>query len=397
MSFTCSITATHPHEERADARICGPRRPAYCRNQLARALGLMAVSVRFGCRRADRSPSGQRAKRKGTREKTASRAESPNHGVTRCSKLEDYLAVDAQAGARPRIRSDRETRKGWAGGRHPDHRGGDVDPSYGEDRLLSPTMRTRRDESRCPRSAGGRRTFRSGDLPGRPVLNVAAAHAGAGHSVGVDTASVRSASRGSGLSRIAILPEPARAVLGPRMTPAASPVNSRPHHLSAAPRGADGQRPRTAAWRGDEKPDAAFCVGVRVTRRILEVRRVHPLFEAFVRAARRRIGTRCSLSLCFVDARPCGALALRARTETTTRRQRVITWAVCFDGWPAFRCWPLHAISPTPRWRRCRPEGRPWRRRMGVTNRHSETLFERPDPHSCTARSARRQRPHFSK
>ena len=225
-------------------------------------------------------------------------------GVTRCSKLEDYLASVEQAGGRPRVldvsESPRKVLAEIAGllltG------GGDVDPVfYGEDRHpLTYDAEPGRDEFEIDLA----RRAMTGGVPllaicrGAQVLNVAAGgtlvqdipsavtgdlgHAVnepkdlACHEIAVDT--------GSRLST----------VLGIRIDAGCTcRVNSR-HHQSV---GRPGQGLVVSARAADgvveaiEKPGEAFCIGVQWhPENFWKSGEFSPLFTAFVEAARVRVG-----------------------------------------------------------------------------------------------------------
>jgi putative glutamine amidotransferase len=223
-------------------------------------------------------------------------------GVTRCSKLEDYLASIEQAGARPRILEVTESPRKVLGevdgvlltG------GGDVDPVfYGEDRHpLTDDAEPGRDEFEIDLA----RRAMSGNVPvlaicrGAQVLNVAA-----GGTLVQDIPSA--VDRGLGHSITDPKDQPCHdieivtgtrlsAVLGARMDAGCScRVNSR-HHQSV---GRPGEGLIVSARAGDgvieaiEKPDARFCIGVQWhPENFWQSGEFSPLFDAFVRAARSR-------------------------------------------------------------------------------------------------------------
>ena len=225
-------------------------------------------------------------------------------GVTRCSKLEDYLASVEQAGARPRVLEVTESpRKVLAevdgvlltGG-------GDVDPVfYGEDRHpLTHDAEPGRDEFEIDLA---RRAMADG-VPllaicrGAQVLNVAA-----GGTLVQDIPSAVDRDLGHSITEPKDQPchdieivtgTRLSAVLGARMDAGCScRVNSR-HHQSVG-RPGDGLIVRARAGDGVieaiEKPDAAFCIGVQWhPENFWQSGEFSPLFEAFVRAARERVG-----------------------------------------------------------------------------------------------------------
>jgi putative glutamine amidotransferase len=223
-------------------------------------------------------------------------------GVTRCSKLDDYLASVEQAGARPRILEVTESpRKVLAevdgvlltGG-------GDVDPVfYGEDRHpLTHDAEPGRDEFEIDLA---RRAMSAG-VPllaicrGAQVLNVAA-----GGTLVQDIPSAVDRDLGHSIAEPKDQPcheidivtgTRLSAVLGERMDAGCScRVNSR-HHQSV---GRPGEGLIVSARASDgvieaiEKPDAAFCIGVQWhPENFWQSGEFSPLFEALVRAARSR-------------------------------------------------------------------------------------------------------------
>ena len=225
-------------------------------------------------------------------------------GVTRCSKLEDYLASVEQTGARARVLEVTESPRKVLGeidgllltG------GGDVDPVfYGEDRHpLTDDAEPGRDEFEIDLA----RRAMSGGVPllaicrGAQVLNVAAGgtlvqdipssvESELSHSVKEPTdlaCHAISIVAGTKLS----------SVLGGQMDAACScRVNSR-HHQAV---GRTGDGLVVSARAGDgvveaiEQPDAPFCIGVQWhPENFWRSGEFTPLFEAFVRAARERMG-----------------------------------------------------------------------------------------------------------
>ena len=222
-------------------------------------------------------------------------------GVTRCSKLEDYVASVEQAGARARILEVTESPRKVLGeidgvlltG------GGDVDPAfYGEDRHpLTHDAEPGRDEFEIDLA---RRAI-TGDVPllaicrGAQVLNVAAGGTLVQDIPSAVTSELTHAVNepknldchdieivaGSRLS--AVLGETANAACSCR-------VNSR-HHQSV---GRTGEGLVVSARAADgvveaiEKPDAVFCIGVQWhPENFWESGEFRPLFDAFVEAARR--------------------------------------------------------------------------------------------------------------
>ena len=223
-------------------------------------------------------------------------------GVTRCSKLEDYVASVEQSGARARILEVTESPRKvldevdgllLTGG-------GDVDPVfYREDRHpLTHDAEPGRDEFEIDIA----RRAMAGDVPvlaicrGAQVLNVAAG--------GTLVQDIPSAIE-SELSHSVIEPKDVEChdiavvsgsklstVLGARLNPECScRVNSRHHQSVGRPgeglvvnaRAADG------VIEGIEKPDASFCVGVQWhPENFWRSGEFRPLFDAFVQAARDR-------------------------------------------------------------------------------------------------------------
>jgi putative glutamine amidotransferase len=224
-------------------------------------------------------------------------------GVTRCSRLEDYLASVEQAGARPRILEVTESPRKVLGeidgvlltG------GGDVDPVfYGEDRHpLTDDAEPGRDEFEIDLA----RRAMAANLPvlaicrGAQVLNVAAGGtlvqdipssvaSDLGHSItepkdlSCHTIDIVTGSRLS-------------TVLGEHLDAACTcRVNSR-HHQSVG-RPGDGlivsARATDGVIEAIEKPDASFCIGVQWhPENFWQSGEFRPLFDAFVSAARERL------------------------------------------------------------------------------------------------------------
>jgi putative glutamine amidotransferase len=224
-------------------------------------------------------------------------------GVTRCSKLEDYLASVEQTGARARVLEVTESPRKilnevdgvlLTGG-------GDVDPVfYKEDRHpLTHDAEPGRDEFEIDLA----RRAMSDNIPllaicrGAQVLNVAAG--------GTLVQDIPSAIE-SDLTHSVTEPKNLEChdidvvagsklsiVLGGRLNPACScRVNSR-HHQSVGRPGAGlvvNARAADGVIEGIEKPDAAFCVGVQWhPENFWRSGEFKPLFEAFVHAARERM------------------------------------------------------------------------------------------------------------
>jgi putative glutamine amidotransferase len=231
-------------------------------------------------------------------------SQPPAIGVTRCSKLEDYLASVEQTGARARVLEVTESPRKVLGeidgllltG------GGDVDPVfYGEDRHpLTDDAEPGRDEFEIDLA----RRAMSGGVPllaicrGAQVLNVAAG----GTLVQDIPSSVESELSHSvkepkdlACHAISIVAgTKLSSVLGGQMAGACScRVNSR-HHQAV---GRTGDGLVVSARAGDgvveaiEQPDAPFCIGVQWhPENFWRSGEFTPLFEAFVRAARERMG-----------------------------------------------------------------------------------------------------------
>jgi putative glutamine amidotransferase len=225
-------------------------------------------------------------------------------GVTRCSKLDDYLASVEQIGARARVLEVTESPRKvlnevdgllLTGG-------GDVDPVfYGEDRHpLTDDAEPGRDEFEIDLA----RRAMSENVPllaicrGAQVLNVAAG----GTLVQDIPSAVESELRHSVTEPKdlecheidVVAGSKLSAVLGDRLDGSCScRVNSR-HHQSVG-RPGDGlvvnARAADGVIEGIEKPDATFCVGVQWhPENFWRSGEFKPLFEAFVQAARERVG-----------------------------------------------------------------------------------------------------------
>src|SRR5262245_17605057 len=228
---------------------------------------------------------------------------TPVIGVTRCSKLDDYIASVEQAGGRARVleisesppRVLREVDGLLLTG------GGDIDPVlYGEDRHpLIDDAEPGRDEFEIDLA----RRAMTGDIPllaicrGAQVLNVAA-----GGTLVQDIPSALASDLSHAVSEpknlechdIEIVAgTKLSAVLGDSADAACScRVNSR-HHQSV---GRTGKGLVVCAQAADgiveaiEKPDAAFCIGVQWhPENFWESGEFRPLFDAFVDAARQRV------------------------------------------------------------------------------------------------------------
>jgi putative glutamine amidotransferase len=220
-------------------------------------------------------------------------------GVTRCSRLDDYLASVEQAGARVRVLEVTESPRSvlaeidgllLTGG-------GDVDPAlYGATRHPSVCdAEPGRDEFEIDLA---RRALRE-DLPllaicrGAQVLNVA---------LGGTLVQDLPSERPSGLAHAVEHPKNARChdvsvepssklagILGPRLSGTSRClVNSR-HHQSVERLG-EGLVPTARAGDGVveaiEAPQAGFCIGVQWhPENFCDTGDFRPLFDAFVRAA----------------------------------------------------------------------------------------------------------------
>src|SRR5687767_1133301 len=224
-------------------------------------------------------------------------------GVTRCSKLEDYLASVEQTGARARVLEVTESPRKVLGeidgllltG------GGDVDPVfYGEDRHpLTDDAEPGRDEFEIDLA---RRAMSDG-VPllaicrGTQVLNVAAGGTlvqDIPSSVESDLSHSVKEPKDLACHEISIVAgTKLSGVLGGQMDAACScRVNSR-HHQAV---GRIGDGLVVSARAGDgvveaiEQPDAPFCIGVQWhPENFWRSGEFTPLFEAFVRAARERM------------------------------------------------------------------------------------------------------------
>jgi len=230
----------------------------------------------------------------------------PTIGITRCSRLDDYVTSVERAGGRPRILEVSDSPRRVLGeidgvlltG------GGDIDPVlYGEER--HPTVEDAepgRDEFEIDLA----RRAMEADLPllaicrGAQVLNVAAggtlvqdipssAASDVSHSItepkSADAHAVQ-VSPGSHLER----------ALGPNVSAEHTcRVNSR-HHQSVERIGTGLIASATAPdgiVEGIEKPDAAFCVGVQWhPENFWQTGEFAPLFESFVASAKERLVVR---------------------------------------------------------------------------------------------------------
>ena len=228
--------------------------------------------------------------------------DQPLIGITRCSRLDDYIASVEQTGARVRVLEVADSPRAvltqvqgvlLTGG-------GDVDPVfYGENRHETvEDAEPGRDEFEIDLA----RRAMAGDVPllaicrGAQVLNVAA-----GGSLVQDIPSSAAASlphsvqepKDSPCHDIDIVPGSrlALALAGRTAATCSCRVNSR-HHQSVARLGS-GLVASAVAPDGlveaIEAPDAAFCLGVQWhPENFWRTGEFRPLFEAFVDAARRR-------------------------------------------------------------------------------------------------------------
>jgi putative glutamine amidotransferase len=224
-------------------------------------------------------------------------------GVTRCSRLDDYLASVEQVGARARVLEVTESPRKvlnevdgllLTGG-------GDVYPVfYGEDRHpLTDDAEPGRDEFEIDLA----RRAMSENVPllaicrGAQVLNVAA-----GGTLVQDIPSALETELSHSMTEPkdlecheidVVAGSKLSAVLGDRLDGSCScRVNSR-HHQSVG-RPGDGlvvnARAADGVIEGIEKPDATFCVGVQWhPENFWRSGEFKPLFEAFVQAARERV------------------------------------------------------------------------------------------------------------
>ena len=228
---------------------------------------------------------------------------TPTIGITRCSKLDDYIASIEQTGARPRVLEVSESPRAVLQEVHGVllTGGGDVDPVlYGEARHDSvEDAEPGRDEFEIDLA----RRAMSADVPllaicrGAQVLNVAAG----GNLVqdipsAIETDLQHSVSepKNADCHDITIV-EGSRlaSALGDRVAATCScRVNSR-HHQSVGRVGA-GLVPSATAADGVieaiEAPAATFCVGVQWhPENFWQTGEFRPLFDAFVSAARSRV------------------------------------------------------------------------------------------------------------
>jgi len=223
----------------------------------------------------------------------------PVIGVTRCSKLDDYVASVEQAGGHARVLEISESPPKVL--REVDGLlltgGGDIDPVlYGEDRHpLIDDAEPGRDEFEIDLA----RRAMAADIPllaicrGAQVLNVAAGgtliqdipsavNTPIPHSVKEPKNAVAHTVQVASGSQLAL-------ALGPAIDADACPVNSR-HHQSVAVLGTGLQASATAAdgvVEGIEREGAAFCVGVQWhPENFWRGGEFSPLFNTFIERAR---------------------------------------------------------------------------------------------------------------
>jgi putative glutamine amidotransferase len=230
----------------------------------------------------------------------------PTIGVTRCSRVDDYVASVEQAGGRARVLDVSESPRKLVGeldavlltG------GGDVDPVlYGEERHATvEDAEPGRDEFELDLA----RRAMTADLPllaicrGAQVLNVAAGgslvqdipsaiESALAHSVREPKDAVAHAVRVEPNSRL-------ERALGPTVDSThACRVNSR-HHQSVNRIGAGltaSARAEDGVVEAIERPEGAFCLGVQWhPENFLKTGEFAPLFQAFIDAARARRSAR---------------------------------------------------------------------------------------------------------
>ena len=230
----------------------------------------------------------------------------PTIGITRCSKLDDYVTSIERAGGRPRILEVSESPRALMGvldgllltG------GGDVDPVlYGQDRHETiEDAEPGRDEFEIDLA----RRAVAGDLPllaicrGAQVLNVAS-----GGSLVQDIPSAVSSDLTHAIRQeanatahtITVMPgSQLHRALGPDVDPSCScRVNSR-HHQSVSTIGAGLVATATApdgVVEAIESPDHVFCLGVQWhPENFWRTGEFDGIFTAFVAAARERMNSR---------------------------------------------------------------------------------------------------------
>jgi putative glutamine amidotransferase len=230
----------------------------------------------------------------------------PVIGISRCSRLDDYLASIEQAGGRPRVLEVSESARKVIGEIHGLllTGGGDIDPVfYGEDRHpATEDAEPGRDEFEMDLA---RRAMDSG-VPllaicrGAQVLNVTT-----GGSLVQDIPSELTSELAHTLAQpknalahdVAIAPgSRLHSFLGDAVTSAHTcRVNSR-HHQSVGKLGKDLTASATAAdgvIEAIEAPSAEFCLGVQWhPENFWRTGEFRSLFEAFVATARRRLASR---------------------------------------------------------------------------------------------------------
>lgn len=227
---------------------------------------------------------------------------TPTIGITRCSKLHDYVTSIEQTGARARVLEVNESPRQvlaevdgvlLTGG-------GDVDPVfYGEARHpATEDAEPGRDEFEIDlaRRALGEDVPLLAICRGAQVMNVAAG----GTLVQDIPTAVESGLAHAVTERKDLLCHEIQVASGSRLAQALGPgvdpgcgcrVNSR-HHQSVGRPGAGlvvNARAADGVIEGIEKPDARFCIGVQWhPENFWESGEFRPLFDAFVAAARER-------------------------------------------------------------------------------------------------------------
>jgi putative glutamine amidotransferase len=234
-----------------------------------------------------------------------SSTDTPVIGITRCSRVDDYVASIERSGARARVLEISESPRRVLGEIHGLvlTGGGDVDPVlYGQERHpATEDAEPGRDEFEIDLA----RRAMAADLPvlaicrGAQVLNVAAGGTlvqDIPSAVGTALNHTVTAPRNAPAHEIAVLHGSAlERALGPRVAARSCSVNSR-HHQSVDRLGTGLVVAATApdqVIEGIEKTDATFCVGVQWhPENFWRTGEFSPLFDAFVAAARQELGNR---------------------------------------------------------------------------------------------------------